>query len=70
MDKITMEVALKMEKSGFVIMHVDWFTYETGYSIIHNIDLRAENPDCSHVLIDPVKRWRQAGAVAALILSE
>lgn len=52
------------------IMHINWFTKRTGYSIICGVDLEAEHPDCSEVLVDGRKPWRENGAVVALILRE
>ena len=43
-DKISMSEAQKMIKvrDPFVhLMHIEWFTPQTGFSIIHGIDLRA-----------------------------
>ena len=67
--KMKMGDAKKMEREGFTIMHIEWFTKESGYSIIHHIDLKEKNPDCSHVLIAPNKRWTDYNSVSSLILS-
>lgn len=52
------------------IMHIDWFTKDTGYSIICGVDLQAENPDCSDVLVGDGRRWREPGSVVALVLKD
>ena len=73
MQKITMSEAQKMLRSRdtpVYMMHIDWFTKRTGYSIICDVDLEAENPDCSDVLVDASKRWREPGSVVALVLKE
>ena len=71
-NKISMSEAQKMIKvrDPFVhLMHIEWFTPQTGYSIIHGVNLEAENPDCSHVLVDGRTRWRE-GNVVALVLTD
>ena len=70
MEKIQMSEAKKMEREGFQIFHIGWFTVGSGYGIIHKDDLMKKNPDCSHALVSPNTRWLATGAVAALILKE
>ena len=69
-NKVTMRDAKKMERDGFTVMHIDWFSEQRGYTIIHGIDLQSEHPDCTHVLINPNKSWSDTNAIAALILDE
>lgn len=68
MEKMSMSEAKKMLREGYWIMHISWFSEKTGWGILHNVDLEKENPDCSHALIAPCKKWREPNAVAALIL--
>ena len=68
--KITMNEAKKMLREGYTIMHIQWFTQDSGYGILYNTDLQQQYPDCSHVLVAPNKRWADTNSVAALILSE
>ena len=73
MKKITMDEAQKMLRSRDTpvsIMHIDWFTKETGYSIICDVDLQAEHPDCSDVLVRDGRRWREPGSIVALVLKD
>ena len=73
MQKITMSEAQKMLRSRDTpvsMMHIDWFTKDTGYSIICGVDLSAENPDCSDVLVRDDRRWREHGSVVALVLKD
>ena len=70
MEKIRMNEAKKMEREGFQIFHIGWFTVGSGYGIIHKDDLMEKNPDCSHVLLSPGGRWIEKKAVAALILKD
>lgn len=71
-NKISMSEAQKMVKSKeqvFYLMHINWFTPRTGYSIIHGVDLEQENPDCSYVVVYGRVRWREANSIAALVLT-
>lgn len=75
MDKITMSEAKKMcrHRIGsphFYLQHIEWFNPSTGYSIIYGADLQAENPDCTHAVIDGNKRYNAPNAVVALVLEE
>ena len=65
-----MEDAKKMEREGFVIFHIGWFSIKSGYGVLHGQDLEQKHPDCSHALLSPGKRWSDTNAVAALILAE
>ena len=51
------------------LMHICWFTRETGYSIINDVDLEQENSDCDHALVREDLGWRQPGSVVALVLA-
>ena len=74
MKKITMNEAKKMcrpqvgNRNNFYLMHIEWFTPNTGYSHVHGIDLAQDHPDCSNVVVDERQRWREAGAVVAVVL--
>ena len=74
MKKITMDEAMKMcrpqvgNRNNFYLMHIGWFTADTGYSHVHGMDLAQDHPDCSNVLVDGIRRWREAGAVVAVVL--
>lgn len=69
MTKITMSEAKKMCRGGeFYMMHIEWFTPDTGYSHLHGVDLRQENPDCSNVIVKGVGHWREHDSVVALVL--
>ena len=73
MKKIRMSEAEKMlgihgNGTRFHLMHIEWFTKRTGYGYLHVCDLEDENPDCSHVVVDGNRHWREAGTVAALVL--
>ena len=68
MEKIRMEDAKKMEKQGFSIFHIAWFSADSGYGILHSEDLEKKYPDCSHALVSPNMRWLEKNSVAVVIL--
>ena len=70
MQKMDMKEAKKMLGQGYAIMHIQWFSENSGYQILHKVDLEKKHPDCSHVLVSPNKHWTDANSVAALILTE
>ena len=69
MKKITMGEASKMCRGGeFYLMHIEWFTPDTGYSHMHGVDLKQDNPDCSNAVVKADANWREADTVVALVL--
>ena len=74
MKKITMDEASKMcrpqvgSRGYFHLMHIEWFTSDTGYSHVHGVDLAQDHPDCSNVVVNGELHWRESGAVVAVVL--
>ena len=74
MKKITMNEASKMcrpqvgSQGLFHLMHIEWFTANTGYSHVHGMDLAQDYPDCSNVVVNGKLHWRESGAVVAVVL--
>ena len=60
MDKITWTEAVKMENSiGAYTIHISWIPV-----------LESENLDCSAVVIDPDKNWRDPTSHLFLVLDD
>lgn len=70
MNKISMSEAKKLSTKNYHIMHIEWFSENSGYKILFNKDLEKEYPDCSHVLLLPNTKWLQSNNIFALILKE
>ena len=68
LPKITYKEAKKMEKYGFVMMHIDWFSPSSGI----RYDWQSLYPDCSHILINENNNWHWRNIIthAAAVITD
>lgn len=77
-EKITVSEAKRRIKSGalafdtgFHIMHISWFTPQTGFSDMNSgLNLEEQFDDCDFVMTTMALRWRDANSIVAVILKE
>ena len=70
-EKFSMDDAMKIVRGGgYYMMHISWFTPETGYQFGN---LEQKSPECAYVLLinEPNIHWRSGSkAIFGLVLGD